>query len=90
MMVVVQEPEDIARDYMYFFEKYSGVLCFNQMMLLFQGKRAANEQKVQEVKRLAELDVDVNEYVLSQHRLPERTVKIVSAEGAANLHLHRN
>jgi hypothetical protein len=55
-----------------------------------QAKRAANEQKHMEYKRLADLGVDLNEYILSQNRIPERTVKIVAAEGTANLHLHKS
>ncbi|XP_064638809.1 uncharacterized protein LOC135494610 [Lineus longissimus] len=55
-----------------------------------ESKRAVNKQTLDEYKRLGDLGLDLNEYILSQHRIPERTVKIVAAEGATNLHLHRN
>lgn len=55
-----------------------------------EAKRAVNEQKLKEYKRLADLGVDLNEYILSQNRIPERTVKIVAAEGTANFHLHKS
>lgn len=55
-----------------------------------QAKKAKTENTLKHYQQLHDLDVDMTQFVLSENPHPNKIIRIVGGEQAANLHLHQN
>jgi hypothetical protein len=56
----------------------------------FQQLSAVNEQKQLYFKNLKELTIDLDQIVLSENPVPEKVIKVVATDNAANFHIHQS
>ena len=59
------------------------ILCY-----VLQAKQSADDQKLTHLSSLCQLGVDVNQVLLAQSVRPKEVIQVVSANEAANVHLH--
>ena len=76
-----------------FFIFFGKVLCIESSHFfyhLLQQLSAENEQKQQYFNNLKALSVDLDQIILSENPVPEKVIKVVATDNAANFHIHQS
>lgn len=59
-------------------------------MSVLEAKKEDDRQLLQHYKELHRLGVDLNQFLQSEARQPQKVVRITAADKAANFHIHRS